>query len=82
MEEREGVTTEEEAKSTQDFDEKLKKRADFCLNKCPVCKAGRNKGKGFMYQMTKLESKLGVCIWCNAYKKVYGVPAYEKPPQS
>jgi hypothetical protein len=82
MEEREEVAVEGEAKSTQDIDEKLKKRADFCLNKCPVCKAGRNKGKGFMYQMTKLESKLGVCIWCNAYKKVYGVPAYEKPPQS
>lgn len=82
MEEKEEMTTQEEEATTPEVDEKLQKRADFCLNTCPVCKIGRDKGKGFMYQMTKLESKLGLCIWCNAYKKVYGVPAYEKPPES
>lgn|GEM_PF-1060520 len=82
MEDKEETTAQEEVTAAPEVDEKLRKRADFCLNKCPVCKAGRNKGKGFMYQMTKLESKLGLCIWCNAYEKVYGVPAYEKPPES
>ena len=82
MEEKEEAAVQEEVTAAPEVDEKLQKRADFCLEKCPVCKSGRNKGKGFMYQMTKLESKLGVCIWCNAYKKVYGVPAYEKPPES
>jgi len=82
MEEKEEVMAQEEKAGKPEVDEKLRKRADFCLNKCPVCKTGREKGKGLMYQMTKLESKLGMCIWCNAYEKVYGVPAYEKPPEA
>ncbi|MDI6874793.1 hypothetical protein [Candidatus Solincola sp.] len=63
------------------WDEKTRKRADFCLNKCTVCKRGREKGGGIFYQLAKLESRLKFCPWCRAYEKVYGVPAYQKPPQ-
>ena len=57
------------------FDEKTLKRADFCKNKCPVCKRARKKGKGVLYLLVKLESKL--CPFCRAYEKVYGKPAFE-----
>ncbi|MDI6831644.1 MAG: hypothetical protein QME88_09955 [Actinomycetota bacterium] len=60
-------------------DEKTRKRADMCMNKCTVCKLGREKGRGFFYWMVKMESRLKVCPWCRAYEKVYGVPAYQKP---
>lgn len=70
----------EESKPLKErFDEKTLKRADFCMNKCPICKGGREKGRGLFYQMTKLEAKTKLCPYCNAYKKVYGVPSYEKP---
>lgn len=59
------------------FDEKTLKGAEFCLNGCPMCKKGRNKGKGFLYKLLKLEAK--VCPKCKDYEKVYGVPAWEKP---
>ncbi len=59
------------------FDDKTLKDAEFCLNQCPMCKKGREKGKGFLYQLLKLEAK--VCPKCKAYQKVYGVPAWEKP---
>jgi hypothetical protein len=82
VEEKEEVTTQEEEAKAPEVDETLQKRADFCLKKCPVCVLGRKKDKGFFHAWTKLEVKLGVCPWCNAYEKVYGVPAYEKPPES
>ena len=63
-------------------DEKTRRRADMCMNKCTVCKLGREKGRGFFYRMVKMESRLKVCPWCRAYEKAYGVPAYEKPPQA
>jgi hypothetical protein len=58
------------------IDQKLKKKADFCKNSCPLCVRARKKGKGMLYALVKLESK--VCPYCRAYKKVYGIPAYEK----
>ena len=73
---------EENSAGIEQFDEKTRKRADFCLNKCTACKVGREKGKGFFNWVVRLEHKLGFCPWCRAYEKVYGVPAYEKPPQA
>jgi hypothetical protein len=51
------------------------KKAEFCRDKCPLCKKARAKGKGFLYQLVKLESK--ICPNCRAYEKVYGRPAYK-----
>ena len=64
-----------------EFDAKTLKRAEFCKDKCIACRMGREKGKGFFNWMVRLESKLKICPFCRAYEKVYGVPAYEKPPQ-
>ncbi|MBN1288991.1 MAG: hypothetical protein JXA49_05065 [Actinobacteria bacterium] len=66
----------EEAKPQ--FDEKTLKKAEFCNSKCPICVKGREKGKGLMYQIVKLESKIGLCPMCGAYEEVYGVKPYEK----
>ncbi len=52
------------------------KMAELCKDSCPVCVKGREKGEGFLYNVTKLEGY--VCPACIAYKKVYGVPAHEK----
>ncbi len=73
---------EKERPEAAQFDEKTLRRADMCKNKCTVCKLGREKGKGFFYWMVKMESRMKVCPWCRAYEKVYGVPAYERPPQA
>jgi len=59
------------------FDEKTLKGAEFCLSGCPVCVRARDKGRGILYRLVKLEAKL--CPKCRAYEKVYGVPAWEKP---
>ncbi len=64
------------------FDEKTLKRANICMNTCTLCKLGRKKDKGFFNTMVKLEVKTKLCPWCRAYEKVYGIPAYQKPPQS
>mgnify|MGYP000846050953 FL=1 len=56
-------------------DEELKKKADFCKDKCPICTRARKKGKGFLYILVKTERKL--CPNCRAYEKVYGKPAYK-----
>lgn len=66
----------------EDFDQKTLKRAEFCLSKCPTCKKGREKQSGLSYMMVKLEGKTNLCPWCRAYRKVYGVPAWEKPPSA
>lgn len=71
-----------DAAATVEFDEKTLKRAEFCKSKCTACRVGREKGKGFFNRVVRLESKLKVCPWCRAYEKVYGVPAYEKPPEA
>lgn len=59
------------------FDEKTLKGAEFCKSGCPMCVKGREKGRGFLFQLLKLEAK--VCPKCKAYEKVYGVRAWEKP---
>lgn len=64
------------------FDEKTMKRADFCLSKCPTCKKAREKKSGLRYKIVKLEGKLNYCPWCRAYRKVYGIPAWENPPEA
>ena len=51
--------------------------AGFCKNTCPVCTRAREKGEGLLYNFVKLEE--GLCPACRSYKKVYGVPAHEKP---
>lgn len=68
--------------AAKEFDEKTLKKAEFCLKGCPMCRIGREKGKGVLFGMVKVEAKLKLCPWCRAYEKVYGVPAYEKPPQA
>jgi hypothetical protein len=73
---------ENNATASAKFDEKTLKRAEFCMNKCTACKVGRDKGKGFFNWVVRLESKLKFCPWCRAYEKVYGVPAYQKPPEA
>ena len=64
------------------FDARTLKKADFCFNKCTLCKQGREKERGFFNRLVRLEAKLKLCPWCRAYEKVYGVPAYERPPES
>jgi hypothetical protein len=59
------------------YNEKTLKDAEFCKSKCPMCVKGRDKGKGFFYQLLKIEAK--VCPKCKAYQKVYGVKAWENP---
>ncbi len=63
------------------WDEKTLRRAQFCRDKCTACRLGRERGKGLFYRIVRLESKLRFCPWCRAYEKVYGVPAYQKPPR-
>jgi hypothetical protein len=50
--------------------------AHFCKDTCPVCTRAREKGKGVLYQVVKIERH--VCPMCRSYQKVYGVPAHEK----
>lgn len=70
---------EEVTVKTADLDKRTQKWADFCLNRCTPCKKAREKEKGFFYWMVKIEGP--ICPACRAYKKQYGVPAYEKPPE-
>jgi hypothetical protein len=58
------------------FDEKTLKKAAFCRDGCPGCTKGRNKGRGLMYQLMKIERLF--CPYCRAYEKVYGIRVYEK----
>lgn len=50
--------------------------AEFCKKSCPICTRGREKGKGILYQMVRLEEDL--CPACRSYRKVYGKYAHEK----
>ncbi len=50
--------------------------AKVCKEKCTVCKTARKRGEGVIHTLVKLEAP--VCPFCRSYKKVYGVPAYEK----
>jgi hypothetical protein len=53
-----------------------KKLAHFCKHTCPVCTRAREKGKGVLYTVVRLEEEL--CPACRSYKKVYGKKAHEK----
>lgn len=52
--------------------------ASLCEKRCTVCKKAREQDSGFWKSFVKLEGRF--CPMCRAYEKVYGVPAYEKPP--
>ena len=54
--------------------------AKFCKDTCPVCTRARGRGQGVLYNIVKLEAPL--CPACRSYKKVYGVPAHQKPPDA
>lgn len=56
-----------------------RKMADLCKDACPVCVHARKKGGGLMHRVLRVEAK--VCPACRAYEKVYGVPAWENPPE-
>jgi hypothetical protein len=58
------------------FSEITLKLAKVCKDGCPICTQGREKGRGFLYQLVKLERH--ICPMCRAYEKVYGVPAHIK----
>jgi hypothetical protein len=53
-----------------------RKRAEFCLHKCPGCKKARKEQKGLMFWFVKFIEG-GVCPYCKAYAKVYGRKAHE-----
>ena len=57
------------------YDVKMINRAKFCSDKCPICTRARKKGKGVLYQMVKLESK--VCPYCRSYENIFDKPAYK-----
>jgi len=52
-----------------------REKAEICLNKCPICREGRKKQRGFRYLFIKIEE--GLCPNCRAYRKVYGRKAHE-----
>lgn len=54
--------------------------AKFCKDTCPLCTRARERGQGVLYNIVKLEEPL--CPACRSYKKVYGVPAHQNPPDS
>jgi hypothetical protein len=61
-----------------EFDENTMQDAEFCRSKCPACRPARWRGMGFMRWIVKKAE--GSCEKCVAYRKVYGVHAWEKPP--
>lgn len=66
---------------------KDKKRAEFCLNKCPGCIAARRKKRGFwrkaviFSEETRVLNK-SICPWCESYEKVYNRKAHDPIPES
>lgn len=56
-------------------DPRILSRAKFCKETCPICRYGRNKGKGIAFQLVRLERRL--CPFCRAYEQVYRKPAYK-----
>ncbi len=50
--------------------------AEFCGEKCPVCKHARKKQKGIAFWFVK-SIEGSVCPYCKAYEKVYGRKAHE-----
>lgn len=58
------------------FTEKEKKMADFCRDRCFVCKRARRKQRGFLFWFVK-NIEGDYCPYCRAYEKVYGKKAHE-----
>ncbi|MCD4780359.1 MAG: hypothetical protein K8S27_07425 [Candidatus Omnitrophica bacterium] len=54
--------------------EKDRRMARKCVA-CPVCSRASDKQKGLAYIIVK--SLGGMCPFCQAYEKVYGVKAHE-----
>lgn len=50
--------------------------AAVCRN-CLVCRHARRRGEGLAYGFVRRIEK-GVCPFCQAYERVYGVPAHGK----
>ncbi|OKY78414.1 MAG: hypothetical protein BTN85_0905 [Candidatus Methanohalarchaeum thermophilum] len=59
----------------ENVDEDLKKKADFCKDKCPVCNRAREGKKISKFFVKHIDRK--VCPMCKAYEEVYGKKAYE-----
>ncbi len=69
----------EGVKRNDNFGKWTLKAAEFCKSKCPMCVRGREKGRGLLFKMLKIEAK--TCPICRAYEKVYGVRVWEKPTE-
>jgi hypothetical protein len=65
--------------STTEITDKDREMAAFCKDTCPICRHGRKRGTGVAYWFVKNVEE-SVCPYCQAYEKVYGVPAHEKTP--
>ncbi len=61
----------------QSITDKDRKRATYCLRKCPLCKKARKEQKGFTFGLVK-RIEGGVCPYCKDYAKVYGHKAHER----
>jgi len=55
---------------------KDRKKAEFCLSRCPICTKAREKQRGFRFWLVKTVEE-GMCPACKAYAKVYGRKAHE-----
>lgn len=55
--------------------DKDREMAQKCVE-CPVCTHARKKQRGFLFWFVK-KIEVGVCPYCKAYEKVYGVKAHE-----
>ncbi|MBM4444786.1 MAG: hypothetical protein FJ020_05730 [Chloroflexi bacterium] len=59
--------------------DKDRKKAEFCLNRCPMCTKAREKQKGVRFWLVK-NIEDGLCPACKAYARVYGRKAHEPAP--
>jgi hypothetical protein len=60
----------------QSISDKDRKKAEFCLKKCPGCTKARKEQKGFVFWFVKVIEG-SFCPNCRAYAKVYGRKAHE-----
>ncbi len=63
--------------SETDITEKDRKMAQQCAA-CPVCKRARARQRGLAYMFVKFIEG-GICPYCQAYERVYGRKAHERP---
>ena len=54
-----------------------RRKAEFCRDKCPVCKHARKKQRGWLFWFVK-NVEGGYCPYCQAFEKVYGKKAHER----